>query len=283
MSAGSTERNLTADLYLDLMKRCLTRAISKEDFETVDLLPFIPGTFGRRVNHGIFRFLRERNIEVVRRVSRDLKKLEEGRCWPSGAETMIGLKRLDNLQYCVTDVIRNKVPGDLIETGVWRGGAAIFMRAVLRAYDEKERIVWVADSFEGLPKPAPEKYPADKDSDLWKYGELIVSLEEVKGNFERYGLLDDQVRFLKGWFRDTLPGAPIERIAVLRLDGDMYESTMDALRPLYPKLSPGGYLIVDDYSLPACRKAVSDYRAEYGVVEEIQQIDWTGVFWKKIG
>jgi O-methyltransferase len=91
---------------------------------------------------------------------------------------------------------------------------------------------------------------------LHKARELAVSLEQVKANFDRYGLLDDQVRFLKGWFRDTLPVAPIERLAVLRLDGDMYESPMDTLVNLYPKLSEGGYVIVDDYgAIPACRQA----------------------------
>src|SRR5207244_9250758 len=105
---------------------------------------------------------------------------------------------------------------------------------------------------------------------------------QVKANFDRYGLLDHQVRFLKGWFRDTLPGAPIEKLAVLRLDGDMYESTMDALTNLYPKLAVGGYLIVDDDGYaPACRQAVQDYRQAHGIKEKILEIDWTGVYWHR--
>jgi len=80
-------------------------------------------------------------------------------------------------------------------------------------------------------------------------------------NFRKYDLLDRQVRFLKGWFSETLPGCPIERLAVLRLDGDMYESTMDALKHFYPKLSAGGYLIVDDYgAAPACKTAIHEFR-----------------------
>jgi O-methyltransferase len=111
---------------------------------------------------------------------------------------------------------------------------------------------------------------------------LAVPLENVKEIFERYGLLDDQVRFLKGWFRDTLPNAPIEKLAILRLDGDMYESTMDVLRNLYYRVSAGGFVIVDDYgAYSACRKAVHDFRAEHGVSEPIQEIDWTGVYWRK--
>jgi len=195
---------------------------------------------------------------------------------------MIGLKRLDNLEFCIEQVVTNGVVGDLIETGVWRGGAAIFMRAVLKAYGVTDRYVWVADSFEGLPPPNTGKYPYDAGDTLHEARELAVSLEEVKANFERYGLLDNQVRFLKGWFRDTLPAAPIERLALLRLDGDMYQSTMDALVNLYPKLSEGGYVIVDDYgAIPACRQAVNDYRSANAITEEIHDIDWTGIFWQK--
>jgi O-methyltransferase len=156
------------------------------------------------------------------------------------------------------------------------------MRAVLKAYGVTDRCVWVADSFEGLPPPNAGKYPQDADSCLHESRELAVSLEQVKANFDRYDLLDDQVRFLKGWFCDTLPTAPIKRLAVLRLDGDMYQSTMDALTNLYPKVSQGGYVIVDDYGcIPACRQAVNDYRSTSGITEEIRDIDWTGIFWQK--
>jgi hypothetical protein len=109
-----------------------------------------------------------------------------------------------------------------------------------------------------------------------------VSLEEVQTNFRRYNLLDEQVRFVKGWFRDTLHRAPVERLAVLRLDGDLYESTMDALTALYPKVQRGGYVIVDDYGdVPACRQAVHDYWQRHGIREEIMPIDQAGVFWMK--
>jgi len=204
-----------------------------------------------------------------------------GADWPIEADTMIGSKRLDNLQHCVSDVLERSVPGDLIETGVWRGGASIFMRAILKAYGDTDRTVWVADSFQGLPKPNAEKYPADAGDVHWQYEELKVSFDEVKRNFEKYKLLDEQVRFLVGWFSETLPAAPIKKLAILRLDGDMYESTMDALRALYPKVSIGGYVIVDDYFLPGCRKAIEEFRTENRLTEPIEQIDWGGVFFKK--
>jgi Macrocin-O-methyltransferase (TylF) len=241
-------------LYLDLLKRCLTRSIFPErmtyDPSSKEQVPFDSG-------------LRA-----------------EGRDWPEQAETMIGLRRLDNLQACVIDVVERGVPGDLIETGVWRGGATILMRAVLKAFDDP-RTVWVADSFQGLPRPDPERYPVDRGDSHWEKQVLAVPLETVQANFARFGLLDEQVRFLPGWFRDTLPTAPIDRLAVLRLDGDMYESTIVALEALYPKLSPGGYAIVDDYKLARCRAAVDDFRAAHGIVEPVVQIDWTGVYWQR--
>jgi O-methyltransferase len=173
------------------------------------------------------------------------------------------------------------VPGDLIETGVWRGGATIFMRGILAAYGDTTRTVWVADSFQGLPKPSG-RYGADRNNILWRFPELAVGEAEVRANFARYDLLDDQVRFLKGLFQDTLREAPIEQLAVARLDGDMYESTIVALEALYPRLSVGGYLIVDDYgAFVPCRKAVDDYRREHGIDEPLVQIDWSGVYWQR--
>jgi len=156
------------------------------------------------------------------------------------------------------------------------------MRALLEAFDVKDRKVWVADSFEGLPKPNAEKYEMDKNSTYHDMDELAVSLEQVKNNFKKYGLLDDQVHFLKGWFKDTLPQAPIDSLALLRLDGDMYESTMDGLTSLYPKLTKGGYILVDDYgAVKMARQAIEDYRSANNINEEIKQVDWTGIYWKK--
>jgi O-methyltransferase len=231
------------DLYLDLLKRTLTDAIYD---------PVAPGMRA------------------------------EGRDWPSRGCTMIGLKRLDNLQSCIENVLANGVAGDLIETGVWRGGATIFMRAMLKVDGVTDRLVWVADSFQGLPPPDAELYPADAGDTHHTFAELAVSLDEVKANFERFGMLDDNVRFLKGWFHETLADPRIKQLSVLRLDGDMYGSTMNALVHLYPRLSVGGYIIVDDYgAVPGCRKAVDDFRATRRIAEEMREIDWAGVFWQR--
>jgi O-methyltransferase len=195
---------------------------------------------------------------------------------------MIGRKRLDQLQSCIEEVLRENVPGDLIECGAWRGGATIFMRGMLEAYGDVQRRVWVADSFKGLPPPDAEHYPADKGDIHYLFEALAVGLDEVKANFARYSLLDDRVRFLPGWFSESLPTAPIDQLAVLRADGDMYESTMQILTYLYPKLSVGGYCIIDDYgAVRRCRQATDDFRREHGINESLQRIDWTGVFWRR--
>jgi O-methyltransferase len=197
------------------------------------------------------------------------------------SHTMIGRKRLNNLEHCLTRIVADRIPGDLIETGVWRGGATIFMRGFLKAHGIEDRTVWVADSFEGLPPPSrAEDAGYDLSSEHWP--SLAVRLEAVQNLFSRYGLLDEKVRFLKGWFKDTLPAAPIERLAVLRLDGDLYESTMDALEALYAKVSPGGYVIVDDYfSMPPCTKAVDEFRQRCGIRDEPIVIDRDSIFWRK--
>jgi hypothetical protein len=203
-------------------------------------------------------------------------------CWPANGFTMIGMERTENLQACIEDVLANEVPGDMIETGVWRGGATILMAALLKVHGVSDRIVFVADSFEGVPPPDAETFPLDAGLHLNTLEKLSVSLELVQDNFARFGLLDDQVRFVKGWFRDTLPTLSDRTWSVIRLDGDLYESTINGLEHLYPNLSAGGYLIVDDYgALPQCRTAVHDYRDANGIEEEIRKIDSAGVFWQK--
>jgi len=268
-----------AGAYLDLLARCLTGSLQPDGYEPVRFS-------GRRARllSPLQRALRERGIELARHTHASPAVLETGTGSAHGAETMIGLRRLQNIRMCVIDAIARGVPGDLIETGVWRGGATIFMRGILKALGDAERTVWVADSFSGLPPPDAARWPADAGDSHWTRAHLAVGSGEVRQNFERYGLLDGQVRFIEGWFEDTLSVAPIDRLAVLRLDGDMYGSTMVTLQALYPKLSTGGYVIVDDYgALRSCRQAVEDYRAEHGIEDRIEEIDWTGVYWRKDG
>ncbi len=197
------------------------------------------------------------------------------------SHTMIGRKRLDNLQQCMETVLTENVPGDFIETGIWRGGACIFMRGILVAHGVTDRTIWAADSFEGVPPPT---WPEDEGFNISRdvLPVLAVPLEDVQQLFQRYGLLDDKVQFLKGWFKDSLPVAPIEQLAILRLDGDLYESTMTALLPLYDKVAHGGFVIVDDYgSCPPCKRAIDDFRMERGITDTLHVIDQQSVYWRK--
>lgn len=201
------------------------------------------------------------------------------------AYTLIDQDGLDHIQRCMQHVVSAGIAGDLIECGVWRGGSCIFMRGFLRAYGERRRQVWVADSFQGLPQPDPEKHPLDAISHefLKEIGGLTCSLEEVQGNFRRFDLLDRQVRFLQGWFCDTLPQAPIEKLALIRLDADYYESTRDALEVLYHKLSPGGLIIIDDYGSGGlgARQAVDDFRRRERIAAPMRGVNENIAYWEK--
>lgn len=197
--------------------------------------------------------------------------------WPSGAPSMIGWRRMRHLRDECERVIREGVPGDLLEAGVWRGGAAIMMRAVLHAYALSDRQVIAADTFSGMPGDTD---PKDSAAFLRDQSIFAVPLDEVKTAFYRYGLLDDRVVFLKGRFEATLPSAPTERLAVLRLDGDTYASAHCTLHALYDKVSPGGSIILDDYFLFGDNKrAVDDFRAERGITDPIVRIDDYGGYW----
>jgi macrocin-O-methyltransferase TylF-like protien len=260
MKVSSTGDRITAaDLYLDLLKRVLTNTL----------------------------FASEPNVDG-RKSAFVIKFLEHYIAGP--AISMLPLARMDNIQACVSDVVARGVPGDLIETGVWRGGATIFMRAILEALDATDRSVWVADSFEGLPTPDAERFPIEAAAHRGavmqeKFERFAVPIEEVRANFETFGLLDERVRFLKGWFKDTLPTAPIQQIAVMRLDGDYYESTMDALVHLYDKLSVGGYVIVDDYGEDTwtyCRQAVDEFRTLHGIDDPLVMVDRRCFYWKRL-
>ncbi|GAA1277241.1 TylF/MycF family methyltransferase [Sphaerisporangium rubeum] len=257
-------------LYLDLLKRCLLNLIYTD--------PPIATPWQAR---GEF----------------DLAARLEGKDWPSLAHTMIGMSRLDNLQMLVEDLLAEEVPGDLMEAGIARGGAAVFMRAVLKAHDVRDRLVWAADSFEGFPRTLDE---AGHESPLLgvmsqlsghvndpagtAYARFLrgTTLAEVQRTFAAYGLLDEQVRFLAGWFSHTLPMAPIDRLALLRLDADLYGSTYEALRVLYPKVSLGGYVIVDDYhAIEECRAAVRDYLLSVHQKVTPERVDYSAAFWRK--
>lgn len=270
--------------YIDLLKRTLANFIYPENELRIEALEERDrGTdwlaYERRMRD--IRYLDEETFESLLHYKR------EGGNWKSRparfSHTMIGLRRLDNLDYCAAEVVRSGIEGDFMEAGVLQGGAAIFLRGLQVAYGEPHRRMWVADSFAGLP-PAQHEHDVAIGIDFTepKQPWLAWPLHAVQDNFRTYGLLSDEVRFIEGWFSETLPHAPIEKLAILRLDADLYESTRDVLVPLYDKVVPGGFIIVDDYhAFEACRRAVDEFRAERGDTAMMRRIDWSGVYWQK--
>jgi O-methyltransferase len=269
-------------MYLGLLKQCLTRQLFPEAYRRIELSREHGRAYFRRLPISLLnRLLARLDMELVKTVKHDAGKRAVGSDeWPADAETMVGLCRLDSLEHCAIDVIRRQVPGDFVEAGVWRGGAAILMKAVLDILGDTHRVVWAADSFHGLPKPNLQ-YPADHGDKHWTFAELSVPMEQVRANFSKYNLLDDRVRFVQGWFKDTMPAFPAKEIALLRVDGDLYESTIEVLEHLHPRVAAGGYCIVDDYALPMCKQAVDDFRGENHIRSPLVKIDWTGVYWQK--
>jgi O-methyltransferase len=283
--------------YIDLLKKSLLNELYIENearlvhtfLQMASNLPLNFGDFFHitRIRAELIGQLREGKLEgntIIPRVTAadgTSRQALELRNVTELSHTMIGRKRLENLQLCVETVLADNIKGDFIETGIWRGGACIFMQGILMAYGATDRTVWAADSFEGVPSPTlAEDQGFDISAKVLPI--LAVSLEEVRELFSRYGLLGENIQFLKGWFKDTLATAPIKQLAILRLDGDLYESTMDALVPLYDKVTPGGFVIVDDYeSCPPCKHAINDFREQRKILEPLQVIDGHGAYWRK--
>lgn len=272
--------------YLDLMKRSLVNLVYAEDALRLDTMrsdALTDDPLGR------LRLLRDVRYERPDAYAEVVATKREGgldRFWGARlAHTMIGLSGLDNLERCAHRVFADGVPGDFLEAGVCHGGASIFLRALQVAYGEDERTTWVADSFAGVPPPT---HAVDLEHELDLSEERVpwmaAGIDAVRDNFDTYDLLSDNVRFLPGLFAETLPHAPVEQLAILRIDGDLYESTRDALEALYDRVSDGGYVIVDDYGcLEPCRLAVDEFVAARGLDVEINQVDWTRVCWQKSG
>lgn len=261
-----------SELYLDLLKKKLI------DFRMDQYEFYKPITESTQLDMKIDKSSLERNSVVLckKEVYNPMERAE-GRDFPDNADSMIGLRRLNNLHELYKNIEEEGVEGDCLEAGVWKGGACIFLNALNRVYSNSERKIWVADSFEGLP---PSTHKEDLDYN-WDYDFLKVSLEKVKSNFRKYNLLDDNVNFLKGWFKDSLIDVEFDKLSILRVDGDMYESTMDVLTNLYSKVQSGGYVIIDDYfAVTSCKKAVDEFLQAQKINVDIIRIDWTGVFWK---
>lgn len=303
-------------LYLDVVKRALCNFI----YEDPSLWAYGP----------------DKRLLPLNRF--DLRMRMLGQDLPLQAHTMVGWRRLTNIESCARSIIEAGTPGDFVETGVLRGGSAIFMRAVLKAYGVTDRRVFACDTFVAPQEPRASKVrdwagkglfkvvswltripsakwrlylfrqmeqrqgswpPSANPSQEWvdfclalvRYAERnqaliqpkdVTSVSAVRSHFARYGLLDSQVELLQGFFADTLPKAPIRQVALLRCDGDTYESTRSVLDVLYEKVSVGGYVIIDDYhSFADAKDAVDQFRRERAITDELVKIDDSAVFWQR--
>lgn len=292
------------DPYLHLLKQVLTGSLFEED------------TIWARDGHGVY----------LRHAPYDHRRRTLGLDVPRRGLTMVGWKRLESLEECARTIRDEGIAGDFLETGVWRGGVGMYLKAVLRRYGLEDRTVWMADLFGGPVKlnallkwfgrvasffaplaperftrfvlrrgvfPVPEVIEGDLKNFIMflsRHPELVEELTEltsraeIEENFRRLGLFDERLRFLPGLVHETMPNAPFERLALLRLDVDYYEATVAVLEHAYDRVSPGGFVVIDDYgSLDGCRRAVDDFRARAGVSAEMQWIDEHAVFWRRPG
>jgi Macrocin-O-methyltransferase (TylF) len=250
------------DAYLELLKLSLcdlvgaeTRMVAKDD-------------------HGVFSRPLVDEQQLSWRV--------DGSDWPLNGLTMVGLRRLDDLQARIEQLVADRIEGDLIEAGAWRGGASILMRATLDSLGD-DRELWVADSFQGFPQPESGTVDDTLETDVGAIDYFAPGLEAVKGYFERFGV-GELVRFVPGFFEQTMAGLGGRRWALIRLDADGYNATRLVLDTLYGGLARGGYVVIDDYFTPGldvCRDAVDGFRSDHGIEDEITRIDWTGARWRK--
>jgi O-methyltransferase len=269
--------------YLGLLKMVLTR-YGLEPAVRFSTFKFSRSEFRNPIKYFIAKHT-QRIVEsagqlVFSRPERfDFAKRLSGLDWPIEAETMIGVKRLDQFHKALITCDVEQIKGDVLEAGVWRGGAVIFAAAYLSQTNPLSRRVIAADSFDGLPPP-DSRYPVDTGDLHSTVDFLRVSLEEVRENFKKFGVSTENVDFLPGWFEDTLPTLGNRRLAILRMDGDMYSSSIHILSALFDQVTPGGFVIVDDYQLRGARVAVHDFLDERGLSPEIINIDGMGAYFR---
>jgi len=206
--------------------------------------------------------------------------------------TMTSPERIFALRAAVRYVAGNGIPGDIVECGVWKGGSMTAVARTLLELNDRSRVLYLFDTFEGMPSPTdadvdyagqPAKVRLDRserDASVW----AIAPLDQVKRAVQSVGYDPDRCRFIKGRVEDTIPKEAPARIALLRLDTDWYESTWHELVHLFPRLSPGGVLIIDDYGhWRGARRATDEYLAQYRVKLLLNRIDYTGRIGVKVG
>lgn len=269
--------------YLDLLSSALVNLVYPEHDLRIDELEECRPAGDRLEYERRMRDLRYREPEKFAAI---VQHKTNGSSWKRRparfAHTMIGLCRLDTLEYCAAWIFANGIAGDFVEAGVLQGGASIYLRALQITYGQPARSTWLCDSFAGPPPPtdtADRELAAgfNEPAEPW----LAASIQAVRDNFATYDLLSENVRFVEGLFAESLPDAPIDDIAILRLDAGLYDATTDVLENLYDKVSPGGFIVIDDYNTyEPCRRAVDDFRVRRGIEMPLKRADWNSAYWQ---
>lgn len=198
--------------------------------------------------------------------------------------TMTSLERRASLLGAVDHLVKHRIPGDIVECGVWRGGSMMAAALALMARGDTSRHLYLFDTFEGMSEPTDRDRSVDGESAqaqlqrttraamVW----AVASLEDVQANLSSTGYPREKIHFVRGKVEDTIPATLPERIALLRLDTDWYESTLHELRHLYPLLARHGVLIIDDYGhWQGARQAVDEYFADSREPVFLHRVDYT--------
>lgn len=224
-----------------------------------------------------------RALDVPRDMAPDFVEIYRG----ASPYTMTSVERMYALYQAVGHVVRQNIPGDLVECGVWKGGSAMVMALTLRALGDTGRRIWLYDTFAGMTRPGEIDRRARDGAEMitrWEHFQredhnawTFAPLDEVRANLESTGYPSDKLIYVQGEVENTIPARIPDTVAVLRLDTDWYQSTYHEMCHLYPRLAAGGLLVLDDYgSFEGARAAVDQYIAEQSLPLFLARVDTTG-------
>ncbi|XWV25715.1 macrocin o-methyltransferase [Tupanvirus soda lake] len=193
--------------------------------------------------------------------------------------SMCDTNKINQMKFLLDNVIKKNINGSIVETGVWKGGMGMWIKCILK-YHNDCRDVWLFDTFKYFPN-------SQYQTDINIHGitnilfEKMPSADNVKYNFQKFGLLDDKIHIVPGNFNDTLSLVNPGKIAILRLDSDYYDSTLYVLEMYYWRVVKGGYVVIDDYNNNhvGCKKAVNDFRSKYNIINSIYDAHNESIYW----
>lgn len=230
--------------------------------------------------------------ELDREAVRDLAPADQAIVQRVSPFTMTSPERRASLLQAVDHVVRHRVPGDIVECGVWRGGSMMAVALALLERGDTSRDLYLFDTFEGMSEPTAADLSLSGETarhqlDRTPRGTGVwceAGLDDVQAHLWSTGYPRERLHFVRGKVEDTVPGVLPERIALLRLDTDWYESTRHELQHFYPRLQRHGVLIIDDYGhWQGARRAVDEYFAAQAEPVFLHRVDYTARLHVKAG